>query len=230
MSSGNSALQASGAIDIVSADGGSTGVSGSVALRTGAATGANSGSLTLATGSSTGGAGGSNISAGAGDTGTGGALSLTAGTVLMRAVQVAEWACKPGLPAVTLSFAVAGANGDSGSVTLRVGKSTGSSAAGDLMFVGGSSAARAGDVRISAGSGGDEAGGAVMVAGGASDTGVGGSLPCRAVVAPVCLVVRSQSHPLMVAPVAVVVTFPLLLGRLRLARADLSRYVLVIHL
>ena len=151
----------------------------------------------------------------------------------MRAVQVAEWACKPGLaaPAVTLSFAVAPVRM---AIAARLHSALANPRAQALLEILCSLVDPVLLVLVTYAS--------LLVAEGMKQVvllwwqaapvtqELAVLLPCRAVVAPVCLVVRSQSHPLMVAPAAAVVTFPLLLGRLRLARAGLSRYVLVTHL
>jgi hypothetical protein len=67
-------------VTVATADGGSTGVSGAMLLKTGDAGNGNTGSYTVTTGAATNGAGGAiQMTVGTGTTGTGGAMTLTAG-------------------------------------------------------------------------------------------------------------------------------------------------------
>jgi len=69
------------AVDLETANAGSTGVSGAMSLSTGDATAGNSGVMSLTTGSAVGGTGGAiTVSVGSSDTGVGGAVTVTAGS------------------------------------------------------------------------------------------------------------------------------------------------------
>ena len=81
LTSGVGSTDDSGTVIIATADSGSAGVSGDMALRTGTSDAGNTGSFTLTTGAATGGAGGAiSLAVGVGDTGNGGQLHLAAGS------------------------------------------------------------------------------------------------------------------------------------------------------